>query len=276
MSLGIIFKGTEGVVLAADSRVTILGSIPNPATNQPIAVPATFDNASKILKVRGQEYIGAVTFGVGALGTSEPRTASSYLPEFEAELSKEKRLTVEAFAAKLGEFFLKQWTLSKMPQTPQLSDNMVFFVGGYDSISSAYGRVFEVDVPSKPKPTEVIPGTFGAIWGGQRDLVDRLIQGFDPRLPEAAQDMLGIAQNLRVAKLESDLKARFALPIPWQFLPLQDCVDLSIFLVRSTIELQKWIVGIRGVGGAVDVATITRTEGFKEVQVKQIIGERRL
>jgi len=57
-------------------------------------------------------------------------------------------------------------------------------------------------------------------------------------------------------------------------LPLQDCVDLSIFVVRTTITMQKWLVGVRGVGGAVDVATITRTEGFRAVQVKTITGEK--
>lgn len=36
------------------------------------------------------------------------------------------------------------------------------------------------------------------------------------------------------------------LPIPYQFLPLQDCVDLAILLIRTTAELQKFLVDIRG------------------------------
>jgi len=56
-------------------------------------------------------------------------------------------------------------------------------------------------------------------------------------------------------------------------LPLQDSIDLAIFLVRATITLQKWQIGIRGVGGAIDVATITQTDGFRSVQQKQIRGE---
>jgi hypothetical protein len=275
MSLGIVFKGTQGVVLAADSRVTLFAGVPNPGSGQQIAVPATFDNASKMLRVKGQDFIGAITYGAGALGTAEPRTASSYMPEFEAELAAEERMTVEAFAEKLGAFFERQWSQNNMPPSPLLADNMIFLVGGYDDPSATYGKVFEVDVPSRPKPTELIAGHFGAVWGGQRELIDRLIQGFDFRLPEAVKDILQVGTDARSVGLDQELKNRFTLPIPWQFLPLQDCVDLSIFLVRLTIELQKWIVGIRGVGGAVDVATITRVDGFKEVQVKQITGERR-
>ena len=63
MSLGIVFKGTEGIVLAADSRVTLFGTLPSPGLpNSPqVVVPATFDNASKMLRVKGQKFVGAVT-----------------------------------------------------------------------------------------------------------------------------------------------------------------------------------------------------------------------
>jgi hypothetical protein len=52
MSLAIVFKGSEGVVLAADSRVTLTvqSAIPGAA---PIALHASYDNATKLLKVVG-------------------------------------------------------------------------------------------------------------------------------------------------------------------------------------------------------------------------------
>jgi hypothetical protein len=40
------------------------------------------------------------------------------------------------------------------------------------------------------------------------------------------------------------------------------------------MEIQNWIVGVRGVGGAIDVATITRVDGFQPVQLKAIRGQR--
>src|ERR1051325_6244382 len=113
MSLGIALKGTEGVVLAADSRVTLFGQLPGAAPGQQMVIPATFDNATKILKTQCQKYVAAVTFGAGAIGQTEPRTANSFMPEFEAEIANEGRLSVETFAAKLGQFFLKQWQVVK-------------------------------------------------------------------------------------------------------------------------------------------------------------------
>jgi len=116
--LRIAFKGAEGIVLAADSRVTLMAGIQIPGLQLPagtqLLVPATFDNATKLINSTSQRFIAAVTFGTGAIGQKEPRTAASFMPEFDAQLAKElagkdkndQRLTVEQFAKKLGDFFL--------------------------------------------------------------------------------------------------------------------------------------------------------------------------
>jgi len=286
VSLGIAFKGAEGIVLAADSRVTLLAGLQIPGMNVPpgtqLLVQATFDNATKLINSERQRYIAAVTFGAGAIGQKEPRTAASFMPEFDAQLAKElagkdkkdQRLTVEQFAKRVGDFFGDQWKKAAMPT--QGVDDMIFFVAGYDDESAPYGRLYEVRVPSKPTPTEFLAGQFGAIWGGQRDVTDRLLQGFDPNLPMLVQDYLNTPANERAKAAEAltvKLREKLTIPIPWQFLPLQDCVDLCICLLRTTITMQKWVVGIRGVGGAIDLATITQSGGFTAIQQKKIIGE---
>ncbi len=43
---------------------------------------------------------------------------------------------------------------------------------------------------------------------------------------------------------------------------------------QADAQLQRFLVDIRGVGGDIDVATITRTEGFRAIQQKEIVGER--
>jgi hypothetical protein len=109
------------------------------------------------------------------------------------------------------------------------------------------------------------------VWGGQRNITDRIVQGFDSALLPVIYDALNIPQAQRnPAALEVALKTQVQLKMPIQFPPLQDCVDY--FLIRSTILLQKWIIDIRGVGGAIDVVTITR-EGVTPIQLKQIVGE---
>lgn len=270
MSLGIVFKGPEGIVLAADSRVTLNAEIQNAEGR--LLLPATFDNATKLLRVTGQEYVGAVTYGVGAIGIREPRTAHSFLPEFENELANDgnNRLSVIDFAEKFSDFFKRQWD-SNMPEDYS-GPGMTFLVGGFDE-ESPYGKVYQIEIPSSPVPEEQNQGQFGIVWGGQLQFTTRLLQGFDPRLPVILQQSFGLDET-KSAQLKEELLKTLSLPIPYQFLPLQDCVDLSVFLIRTTMELQTWLVDVRGVGGAIDVATITRTNGFKPIQQKTIIGQK--
>jgi hypothetical protein len=272
MSLGIAFKGPEGIVLAADSRVTLTTEMQQDQGR--MLLPSTFDNATKLLQTTGQDYVGVVTYGLGAIGQREQRTAHSFLPEFEDELLKEdvERLPVEDFSVRLSRFFMSQWA-DGMPEDYSGPD-MVFLVGGFDE-GAPYGRVFKFDIPSSPTPQEQNAERFGIIWGGQLEYTTRLIKGFDPQLPSVVQDFLGLTDEQRTA-LEEHLTRTFSARIPYPFLPLQDCVDLSIFLIRTTMELQTWTVGVRGVGGAIDIATVTRTEGFKPVQRKTIVGQKRV
>jgi len=269
MSLGIAFKGQEGIVLAADSRVTL--NFKELADAGKIIIPSTYDNAIKLLEFQNQKYVGAVTYGIGAIGQKEPRTAHSFLPEFENELQQKgnERLSVEEFAKKLSQFFFKQWEAC-MPKGAKIPD-LIFLVGGYDQ-DEPYGRDFQIAIPSQPDPIEQNKNQFGITWGGQLEYTTRLIKGMDPALPSLVQKYLNLTDEQKNA-LESLLERNLSIKIPYQFLPLQDCVNLSTFLIRTTIEIQTWTLGIRGVGGAIDVGTVTRTEGFKIVQKKKIVGQ---
>jgi hypothetical protein len=150
--------------------------------------------------------------------------------------------------------------------------DMVFLVGGFDA-GEPYGKVFQVLIPSNIVPTEYNAGQFGITWGGQSEYTHRLIKGFDPQMPSLVQNFLKLSPEQTI-ELERHLENALSSPIPYQFLPLQDSVNLSILLIRTTMEIQNWIVGVRGVGGAIDVATITRKDGFIAVQQKAISGEK--
>jgi hypothetical protein len=265
MTLAIVFKGTEGIVLAADSRVTLTFQVPGTQ----LVTPAHFDNATKVLKVGKQKYAAAVTFGLGTFGQLEPRTAHSYLPEFEQELINEnvERLSVQEFAERLSGFYLKQFQASN---TPANAGDMSFLVGGYDE-RAAYGRMFQVSIPSNPNPVEHNANVFGLRFGGQHEITSRILNGFDGNLLGWLKARYNL-DDVQTAQLSNDAMANHLLSIPYQVLPLQDCVDLCILLVETTAQLMAYTVGVRGVGGAVDVATITRMDGYQPIQVKRVKG----
>jgi len=281
MSLAIAITGFEGIVLAADSRATIHSQIATPA-GQPLLLPSTFDNANKLFQVSRQPFVGVVTFGLAAIGNQQPRTAHTYFPEFEATIEEynpslpDTRQTVQAVAQKLSDFFMQKWQAGGMPNLPPAGNDMLFLVAGYDR-GEVFGRVYSITIPSKPTPTLILPsGVFGATWGGQQETADRLLNGFDTKTVELARTFLQTplaSPGPPIDPLVTDLRGKLSAKIPWQFLPLQDAVHLAIFLIKTTIALQKWTLDIRGVGGHINVATIIPTTGFSAVQMHKISGE---
>jgi hypothetical protein len=273
MSLGIVIKGPEGVVLAADSRVILFNQTPNPQVQgQTLVIPVNYDNATKLLRANGQNFVGAVTYGLGAMMTPQgPRTMQSFIPEFEEFLKKKNvgRLLTKDFSAMLSDFFVGRWN-AHMNRPPQQGEEINFIVGGYDK-DDIYGHVFTFVIPTNPKPVEqnAGPGQFGITWGGQADLVYRLLFGFDVTLPQflASELHLGTPQ---INDLSQKMVTHLQAGIPYQVLPLQDCVNLAVFLLKSTIDFLKFRMVLRAVGGPVEVATITGVEGFKFVAQKRI------
>ena len=272
MSLGVAIKGPEGIVLAADSRVTLEAQRAGGA-----ALPVNFDNATKLLsfshplnEVGPHNYVGAVTYGMAVIGL---RTAHSYIPEFEQKVlaGKKKRLSIEEYSQELSKFYTERWEES-MPKD-YAGAPMTLIVGGYD-VDAAYGRVFLFQIHGNSKPTEQQPGdtNFGMTWGGQLDIASRLVHGFDPALASIVGKELNL-DNKQVEKLLGNLRKQLQFPIPFQALPLQDCVDLAVFLIRTTMVAQRLGIGVRGVGGPIDVAVITRTEGLRYIQQKVVHGE---
>jgi hypothetical protein len=257
MSLGIVIKGPEGVVLAAESRVTLTTVQPN---GQQLHV--NFDNASKLLSFSNlNSSIGCVTFGQAAIGI---RNVSSFQPEFEAGLPP-GRLTAGQFAQHLSDFFVNQ--LNTAIPTGYSGPDICFIVAGYNE-NEVYGRVYTFNVPSSPTVIEQNPNGFGISWGGQREIVDRLLQGYDSRIMQIAQQTLNLDATQVAAFAAAAMPLQ--LPIPIEFMPLQDHVDLAKFMIRTTIDGQTLTVGLRGCGGPIDIATITRKDGLCFIKKKQI------
>jgi hypothetical protein len=183
-------------------------------------------------------------------------------------------MRVEDFAKVLSDFYLARWNENPpQGQTGGQVTPMSFIVAGYDP-SSPYGSKFVIDIPNNPEPSPRNPGddNFGMTWGGQVNVVSRLIHGYDPALLIHLAQRDSLSED-EVRKLQAEFKANLEYQIPYQVLPLQDCVNLATFLVRTTMTAQDLAIVTRGVGGMVEVAAITQQKGLRFVQRKALRGE---
>lgn len=264
MSLGIVIKGPEGIVLAAESRVTLgVQQEGHPA------LQVFYDNATKLFGFGlPHSYVGVVTYGLAVIGQ---RTAYGYLPEFEASLAP-TRITIREFAERLGAFYMAQWTAAGLP-VEYHGPPMTFLVAGFDE-GEPYGRVYQVNVPPGTGPiTMSEQANFTITFGGQTEIVDRILRGFDGRLIAEITSKLGMSDPQK-RSLEGMLP-KFQLQLPLDILSLQDCIDLELLFFRTTMAAQNLTVSLRGVGGETDIAVITRREGFRFIQRKTLHGEQR-
>ncbi len=264
MSFAIAFKASEGVVLAVDSRTTFTSQEPN----TDLVFASTYDNAMKLLYTKKQSHIGAMTYGAGAINSLSPRTVHSYLPEFENYIRTQPRLSVLNFALLLRDFFNNAWA-SAAPNNPP--GHIYFLVGGYNE-NEGHGRVYLTHVPNENiEPIEIraADGDFGLCWGGVTTHAFHLLGGVGDQVLQQLRDLLSLTDE-QCQNIQQTILNPLSVSIPYGFLPLQDCIDLSVFLIETTTKLMHFTSGVRSVGGPVDIAVITQKEGLRIVRQKRV------
>ena len=256
MSLVVCIKTAEGIVLASDSRVTLTESSGR---------PSTFDNATKLLTLEEpHNWFGALTYGSA---TIRGRTPHSWMPEFKTTLPP-NRITTYEYAQQLSQFLLSK-QIASVPTGGQTN----FIVAGHDD-GALLGSVYRFSIwgQSVSNIQESQVGGFGSSWGGQDQFVQRILRGYEPSvLNGLVGDGTFTAEEIQRLKDSLD---RNLYRINEHALPLQDCVDQAIFLIRTTITAQSLTSSERGVGGPIYVGTITQADGFRWIQKKEVRGER--
>jgi hypothetical protein len=109
--------------------------------------------------------------------------------------------------------------------------------------------------------------SFGVMWDGQYEALNRLILGlgFDVHASLVRHGVTPEAAGRPQEELVCDLYATLSSPA----MPIQGAIDLTRYLVETTIGFVRFAVFVpKTVGGAVDIAAITKHEGFRWVQRK--------
>lgn len=259
MTVIVSVKINDGIVMAADSA----GSMES---------GQVYAHAHKIANLCEGLSIGAMSTGSGGIGNESVETLLKDLRRRFAGLSADhgdwrldpETYTVEQVADRLRSFLFEEKAAVCADPT-----NIQLRVCGY-SAGRPLAEIWEVNLTQQacPPPRRVMDENgFGVLWDGQYEALNRLILGigFDidavlirhGMAPQQAADLQ--------KRLVKDLYATLAVPA----MPIQDAIDLARFLVETTIGFVRFAVFLpKSVGGAVEIATITKHEGFRWVQRK--------
>jgi 20S proteasome alpha/beta subunit len=245
----------EGIVLASESRQVY----PNEKGNFRVAS----DNAQKVFDL--SEKIGGVTFGQASLSR---KSILSLVEQYKATSETFEGKSVRDVTEGLGGFVDEKWQLEAKANPENKPENVGFIIAGYDKEGKR--SIFECSIPG-PSVVEIASSdTSGLVWRGQTDVVTRLVKGFDPRI-----EKLSWFKPEFVSELD-----QLNYVVRFDALTLQDAIDLAVFLIRTTIDMQRFSDGISlspgdvpGTGGPIDICVIRPNEGLNWVQRKELKGE---
>jgi len=241
MSFVITLYVREGIVMASDSRLTL--NTQNQQDQNQIVNLAVGQSDSNYKTFLSPSNIGISTYGAADIGGTP---IGGYIESFIDDVVETQNLSIDAVPQELLNHF---GSFSPTPATQ-------FHVAGYkDTNGTKEQQVWQVNVAQQQSQQLNPPNQQGASWGGEADILTRLIK------PVATLD-----QNGAIDKQLPHFN------IPWQFLTLQDAIDFAIFAMRSTIDAIRFQPRPKSVGGPIDVLVLKPNEAFW-VQQKRLKGK---
>lgn len=265
MTVVVGIQTTDGLVLASDSATTQQLRL----TDGSMATSSIWNSANKIFNVRKTWPIGAMTFGRAAIkGLSiashakdlrlrlAGEVADSIAPELDAAT-----YTVEDVAKSVQRYFREQCN-------GETGDDLGFVVGGFsaDKQSPEMWQVLLSDTSGDTIEQVVAPGAPGIVTQGMTDAITRLVDGAGLDLGYALEQM-GVAKGTGEAAAEA-IRDQLRMSWAWPGMPLGETIDMARFLVETQINFVRFMPGDAMVGGPVEIAALTKHEGFKWVQRK--------
>ena len=268
MTIALAVKVHDGIVLATDSAVTMSAT----DTNGMSTFQNTYNNGNKLFNLVKGQSIGGMVWGAGSIGNASISTLikdlrkrmTSTMPAHLDWHLDPAAYQIEAVAKKVATFFEEQ-----VVANPTSKPTGGFLVAGYstEGTSAESWLINLVDGHVHP-PVQPFGGPQEAycLAYGQPDAAARIMNGVASGL-EAGLKAKGVP-DAELASFRQSIIEHSSAGLISPAMPIQDAVELAEFLAYATAQFIRFIPGPPTVGGPIDVAAITKHEGFKWVKRK--------
>lgn len=266
MTVCVAVKVSDCVVFAADSATSLIGK--DASGNEQVV--NIYDHADKVFNLHKNLPIAAMTAGIGNFGGASISTMSKDLRALLMNdpsdyLLDESKYTIKDVAEKARKYLYEERfeTLSDKPK-----GTFQYWIGGISS-GQDFGEIWRIEIENGicPNPVCVASRDTRSVinWGGRTEAINRLVRGYGvgflqfvnliPDTSERQQILQFVAEKSKVNLANSAM-------------PTQDAIDLAIFLANTQKLFVRFSSGTNTVGGKLDVATVTKHEGFKWINRK--------
>lgn len=270
VTVAVVVKVFDGIILAADSATTL--SIPVAGGG---AIHQVYNSANKVFHLHRSLPVAAMTWGLGAIESASIATLTKDLrrrlmgndPDHADWSLNPDAYTIEEVAERYVEMFhgeLYSTSFGGASGVPELG----MLIAGYSSgEKQAEAWQVLIDDPATPPTPEMLIGVpgYGYQAFAQPDATERLFSGIDPGLRDAIRSAVG--EPTWSAKVEHLVNQAGRLPLAAP-MPIADAIEFAKFLVQTTAQYSHFLMGPDTVGGVIDVAAISRHEGFRWINRK--------
>ena len=264
MSVAVVVKVSEGVVLAADSAAALHGRIAGPGGVQQ-GVVKTYYNAKKLMRI-GDFPVGVLTWGQAYIGA---RTIESLVREWEHnegwqsqkqyQEREKSSFSVEVCAEGLRKHIAQAHDEEFASLPKERRPGLGVVVAGY-SQGQFFPEIWRFVLPlddqiHNQRPDRDGKPDFGASWFGLTDAIVRLHWGRDENAIKIISEKFDIPEQAVFEALQP-----LQYPIPFAVMPLQDAIEYASYVVNVVIGRFRFVLGVELCGGEIDIAAITQRE----------------
>lgn len=258
MTVVVAVKISDGIVVASDSASSIFDQNSN--------IINIYNNANKIVNLCKTVPIGAMFCGAGSIGKLSISTiAKDYRIILADNIKDTRKLNVETVAKRFFEHLKSQHYDKAYPVGGATNPEMTVWVFGF-SPKEDFPEIwnFSLGANHAPPKEALAKDSGGLAWGGELEIVQRIVMGYGTVLRSHL-----VAAGVDGAIVDAALDAqRHSQEVICDVMPVQDAIELAKFLVGATIEFSRFKMGAATVGGPIEIASITKHEGFKWINRK--------
>lgn len=279
MTIAISLKVHDGVVLVADSASTLVGTAPDGTT----AVINIYNNANKLFNLHRELPVGGVTWGAGAVGPASITTLSKDLRKRFMGLDPvhidwkldPATYTLRDVVERVRAFFYDEHYEEARRRDAKTVGPFGLIVAGFsagEALAEEWEFGIEPDGSCAPPHCIRSGDACGVSPRGQPEAVIRLYSGMGGTMRSALVDVGMPAEQIE--PFMTAMRPRLQAPLLASAMPIQDLIDLGVFLADAAVSFSRFTPGASTVGGPIEVAAITKHEGFKWVRRKHYYDAR--
>jgi hypothetical protein len=254
MTIAVAAKTASAVVFAADSKTMTKGFVGMEQDGKPRFVDQTYDNATKVVHDRSKTMMAMVA-GSANIGrvTATDFISTRTFPPVIGETAADQDRRLSTLVAEMVAQKRSYWETTKVPPDQWPGPSLtIAAVGSSENVP----RVWLVNLEGAESTIEETLQQPGIRLDGTYPSSFSLLYGYEPSVLVALGAELGV-DEARAWEATEQLKVpRPVETLNLSAMPIQDAIDLAVFVAHVEIQMQRFLPGNAVCGGPIDVMVL--------------------